>query len=221
MYEDLMRCRIKICCIASVDEAKLAIAHGASAVGLVSEMPSGPGVIDEPTIARVAAIVPPGVDSFLLTSLTDPEAIIAQHGRCRTSTLQLCDRLPEGAHRLLRKALPGIRLVQAIHVDGDESLAEARAIAPAVDAILLDSGNQALAVKELGGTGRVHDWTVSRRIRDAIEKPLYLAGGLNANNVGDATRQVQPFGLDLCSSVRTNGALDASKLAAFMRAVQS
>ncbi|HUS67437.1 MAG TPA: phosphoribosylanthranilate isomerase [Kofleriaceae bacterium] len=216
-----MRCRVKICCISSLDEAALAVRHGASALGLVSAMPSGPGVIGEEAIATIAAAVPPGVDSFLLTSLQDPEAIVEQHGRCRTTTIQLCDALPAGAHRRLRAALPGVRLVQVVHVTGDDALDEARAAADAVDAVLLDSGQPSLTVKQLGGTGRVHDWAVSRRIRDAIKKPLYLAGGLHEGNVAEALRRVDPFGLDLCSSVRANGALDADRLARFMRAVAS
>jgi phosphoribosylanthranilate isomerase len=218
--------RIKICCISSTAEARLAIAHGANAVGLVSAMPSGPGVIDDTLIAAIAAQVPPGVDSFLLTCLQSVAAVAAQHRRLRTSTIQLCDRLTAGTHADLRAALPGIRLVQVIHVTGPESIAEATAIAPHVDAILLDSGNQNLAVKELGGTGRVHDWRLSRQIRDALlalptPRPLYLAGGLNPENVAAAVAQVEPFGLDICSGVRRDNHLDPDRLAAFIAAARS
>jgi len=210
---------LKICCIGSVEEAQLAIAHGASALGLVSAMPSGPGVIGEALIAQIAARVPPTVDTFLLTSLQEAGAIIEQQRRCRATTLQLVDHVPHGQLKRLREALPGIRLVQVIHVTGEGSLAEAVAVAPLVDAILLDSGNPALAVKQLGGTGRTHDWALSRRIRDAVGIPLFLAGGLNAGNVAAAIEAVQPFGLDLCSSVRSDGRLDAHKLREFVAAV--
>jgi phosphoribosylanthranilate isomerase len=213
--------RIKICCIASVDEAKLAIDAGASALGLVSRMPSGPGVIDEATIAQIADSVPPPIATFLLTCEQEAAAIVAQQRRCRTNTIQICDRLERGTYRELRDALPGISIVQVVHVTGEESIDEARRAAEEVDAILLDSGNQSLAVKELGGTGRTHDWKISARIREAIGVPLFLAGGLNASNVAEAIRIVQPFGLDLCSSVRTNGALDDAKLRAFVAAATS
>ncbi len=213
--------RVKICCISSKAEARLAIQYGASALGLVSEMPSGPGVIEEELIAEIADTIPPGVASFLLTSKLDVEAIIAQQRRCRTNTLQLVDRLPEGSQRRLREALPGIALVQVIHVRGPESLIEAREVAPFVHALLLDSGNPTLPVKELGGTGRVHDWSISRAIREAVDVPVYLAGGLNAENVALAIQQVGPFGLDLCSSVRTDGRLDERKLALLMERVAS
>lgn len=211
-----MRTRIKICCISSLDEARLAIDHGADALGLVSNMPSGPGVIDEDAIAAIAAAVPPPVATFLLTSETDPERIIAQATRCRPTTLQLVDAIEPTAYAAIRRAVPFVSLVQVIHVLGEASLAEAKNVAPHVDALLLDSGNPTLAVKELGGTGRVHDWTVSRAIRDGVDKPVFLAGGLRPDNVGDAIARVAPFGLDLCSGVRTDGRLDAAKLERFV-----
>lgn len=213
--------RVKICCIASVKEARLAIQYGASALGLVSEMPSGPGVISDDAIAEIAATVPPPVATFLLTSKLSMEEIIDQHRRCRTSTIQICDRLEAGTLAELRHALPGVKLVQVIHVTGEESVYEATSVAAQVDALLLDSGNQSLAVKELGGTGRVHDWSLSRRICAEAGVPVFLAGGLRADNVPEAIRRVQPFGLDLCSSVRTKGHLDEAKLRGFFAAVNA
>jgi len=213
--------RVKICCIASVEEAWLAIEHGASAVGLVSAMPSGPGPIPEPLIAEIAATIPPAVGSFLLTCLQDAASIVDQQRRMKVNTIQLCDRLPNGAHRELRNALPGVSLVQVVHVTGPESVDEAIAVAPFVDAVLLDSGNQSLAVKELGGTGRTHDWSLSRKIREAIDVPLFLAGGLKPQNVAAAIQEVQPFGIDVCSGLRTNGALDRHKLADFFTQIRT
>ena len=193
----------------------MAIEAGASAVGLVSAMPSGPGPIPEDLIAEIAATSPPGVSSFLLTCLQDAASIIDQQRRLGVNTIQICDRLTEGSYQDLREALPGISLVQVVHVTGPEAVAEAIAVAPHVDAVLLDSGNQSLAIKELGGTGRTHDWTLSRKIRESIEVPLFLAGGLNPANVAAAIREVQPFGIDVCSGLRTNGHLDREKLKQF------
>jgi phosphoribosylanthranilate isomerase len=210
---------VKICCIASVEEVRLAVEYGASAVGLVSEMPSGPGVIDEELIAEIAARVPPGVATFLLTCRQDAASIVEQQRRCRVNTIQLCDRVPREAYGELRAHLPGVSLVQVVHVGGEESLDEALSVAPHVDALLLDSGNQSLAVKELGGTGRTHDWRVSRRIRDAAPVPVFLAGGLKAENVAEAVEMVRPFGLDVCSGVRTDGRLDSEKLRRFFASV--
>ena len=211
---------VKVCCIADIDEARLAIRAGASAIGLVSAMPSGPGPIDEADIARIAAAVPAPTETFLLTSLVEAEAIAEQHGRCGTTALQLVDALEDAELRRLRRLLPATRLVQVIHVTGPESVDEARAAAPLVDTILLDSGNPRLAVKELGGTGRVHDWATSRRIRDSVSVPVLLAGGLNPGNAREAFERVMPAGLDVCSGLRPNGRLDATKLRDFFAALQ-
>ncbi len=213
--------RVKICCIASIDEAALAIECGASALGLVSHMPSGPGVISDEQIAEIAATVPPAIGTFLLTSRQSLTDIIEQQRFCRTNTIQICDHLTAGTHRDLKDALPGISVVQVVHVTGPESIEEAARLAPHVDAILLDSGNQKLAVKELGGTGRTHDWTVSRTIRERIGTPVFLAGGLTAENVSQAVEEVGPYGIDVCSGVRTDGKLDVSKLKRFFAAVRS
>lgn len=213
--------RIKICCIGSETEAALAIECGASAVGLVSKMPSGPGVISDDRIAEIASTIPPAVGSFLLTSKQDTESVIAQHRVCRTNCIQLCDRLTRGSHRDLKSALAGISIVQVIHVTGPESIKEAVAVAPLVDALLLDSGNQSLVVKVLGGTGRIHDWTLSRQIREQVNIPIFLAGGLSPENVRRAIEEVGPFGVDICSGVRTDGSLDRTKLTRFFEAANA
>jgi phosphoribosylanthranilate isomerase len=210
---------VKVCCIADLDEARLAIDAGASALGLVSAMPSGPGPIEESEIARIAAVVTRPIETFLLTALVDAEAIAAQLRRCSTTAVQLVDAVADPELRRLRRLLPGTRLVQVIHVTGPESLDEARAAAPLVDTLLLDSGNPRLAVKELGGTGRVHDWSTSRRIRESVSVPVLLAGGLNPENAREALERVQPAGLDVCSGLRLNGRLDAGRLRDFFHAI--
>lgn len=214
-----MRTRVKVCCIASVAEAQIAINAGADALGLVGPMPSGPGTLEDAAIAAIAQATPPPISRFLLTSETQVTSIIAHARFCRTDTVQLVDAVPPEAYAALRDSLPGVRLVQVLHVEGKAQLAEARVYADLADALLLDSGRPNAATRELGGTGRTHDWEVSRAIVAAVECPVFLAGGLNANNVGEAIRQVQPFGVDLCSKVRTNEQLDPIKLRAFIKAV--
>ncbi|MCB9033274.1 MAG: phosphoribosylanthranilate isomerase [Chitinophagales bacterium] len=213
--------RVKICCISSIEEAKMAIACGAAALGLVGHMPSGPGVIKDELIAEIVKIVPPPIATFLLTSETNSRNIINHYKKTNTTTIQIVDELEERAYDLLRKELPNVKLVQVIHVIDEHSVKEAIEISKFVDAILLDSGNPNLSVKELGGTGRTHDWELSTQIRNSIAIPIFLAGGLNKDNVKEAITKVQPFGLDLCSSVRTNGKLDNQKLTAFFNAIEA
>jgi len=217
-----MRTRVKICCISSVAEARMAVRYGADALGLVGPMPSGPGVIGLADAARIARIVPPPVATFLLSSETDAAGLIVQAQACRPTALQIVDAVDDpSVYAAVREACPGIRLVQVIHVTGPESVTEAQHLSPHVDAFLLDSGNPNLAVKELGGTGRVHDWPTSAAIVRAVGIPVFLAGGLKPDNAARAIGEVRPYGLDLCTGVRTDGALDESRLAAFMRAVRA
>jgi len=211
--------KVKICCIASIEEAELAIAAGAWAIGLVGKMPSGPGPITDELIAKIAEHVRGRVETFLLTSEQSAAAIIAHAQRTRTTTIQIVDTLTEGTYADIRRALPDVKLVQVIHVEDETSIHEALAAAEHVDYLLLDSGRPKLQVKELGGTGRVHDWQLSKTIRERSRVPLFLAGGLNPDNVAEAIKIVEPFGVDVCSGVRRDGKLDEGKGRAFVRCI--
>ncbi|MBK7980736.1 MAG: phosphoribosylanthranilate isomerase [Ignavibacteriae bacterium] len=212
-----MNIKVKICCISSLQEAELAIELGASAIGLVSEMPSGPGVISENLISEIATSVPKNIDTFLLTSKQSSKEIVEQLKRCKTNTVQIVDNLVSGSYSIIRNEIPKIKIVQVLHVQNEKSIEDALKIENSVDAILLDSGNQNLEIKELGGTGKTHNWEISKAIVEQIKIPLYLAGGLNSQNIIEAITTVKPYGVDLCSSVRTNGKLDKQKLTEFFK----
>lgn len=213
--------RIKICCMASIEEAKMAIEHGADALGLVGKMPSGPGPIADELIAEIAKTIPPPIASFLLTSEQSSSAIIEHIKRTGVNTVQIVDELTEGAYHHISDALPNVNIVQVIHVTGEESIEQALGVHEHVDAILLDSGNPKAAIKTLGGTSNTHNWSISRELVKAVNVPVFLAGGLHASNVHEAIQTVQPFGVDICSGVRTDGKLDAVKLNNFIKAVHS
>ena len=214
-----MRTRVKICCISSAEEAKTAIGHGADALGLVGKMPSGPGPIPDWLIAEIVKAIHPPIASFLLTSEQSSEEIIYHVKRVDTNTVQIVDELTTGTYNDIRTALPHLKIVQVIHVTGEESIEQAVRVSPEVDALLLDSGNPNAALKTLGGTGNVHNWEISRDIVKSVNVPVFLAGGLNSMNVYQAIKTVQPFGVDICSGVRTEGKLDPSKLREFFKAV--
>ena len=214
-----MRTRIKICCIASKKEAQMAITQGADALGLVGKMPNGPGPIPDWLIAEIARSIHPPVASFLLTSEQSSEEIIHHVKRVDTNTVQIVDQLTSGTYGDIRVSLPYLRIVQVIHVSGEESIEEAINVSTETDALLLDSGNPRGAIKTLGGTGNVHNWEISKVITESVKVPVFLAGGLNAQNVRQAIETVRPFGVDICSGVRTEGRLDPYKLEAFIKAV--
>ena len=214
-----MRTRIKVCCIASPEEAALAVAAGADALGLVSAMPTGPGPIAENEIARIAATVPPPVEPFLLTALDEAGAIADQAQRLGVRTVQLVRHVDPHEHARLRAFAPTLRIVQVIHVEDESALRLIEPYAETTAAFLLDSGRP--GAQELGGTGRAHDWAISAEFVRRSPRPVFLAGGLHAGNAVDAIRKARPFGLDLCSGVRTDGALDPAKLAAFVAVVRT
>ncbi len=216
-----MHCKIKICCISSVEEARLAVHSGADAVGLVGKMPSGPGPISDELIANIAKTIHPPIASFLLTSEQSATGIIGHVNRVHTNTVQIVDELTEGTYQEIRNALPHVRIVQVIHVSGEESIEQALKVHDHVDAILLDSGDPKAAIKTLGGTGNTHNWQISRELVRSVRVPVFLAGGLHAGNVAEAIAIVQPFAVDVCSGVRTNGNLDIQKLVDFINAVKT
>jgi phosphoribosylanthranilate isomerase len=212
---------IKICCISSLAEADMAVRAGASAIGLVGEMPSGPGVIEDEKIKEIASSVPGGISTWLLTSETSADAVINHHQRVCTSAIQMVDLLRHGSYQQIRNALPGVDLIQVIHVVNEDSIDLAHSVSDHVDALLLDSGNPDLKVKELGGTGRVHNWEISKQIRERVNKPIFLAGGLTPENISSAVQKVSPYGVDICSGVQLNGKLNAEKLNRLVKAVKN
>ena len=211
--------KVKICCISSIEEARLAVAYGAAAIGLVGRMPSGPGIITDELIHAIAKTVPPPTHTFLLTSETTTDNIIEHHKKVNTTTIQIVDALSGREYHKIREAIPNVQLVQVIHVLDEGSIKEAIEISEFLDAILLYSGNPNLPTKVLGGTGKTHNWDLSKKIREKISLPIFLAGGINKDNIKKAIEHVQPYGIDLCSSVRTNGQLDESKLEELFKAI--
>lgn len=202
--------RVKICCIQSLEEA--ALAARADLLGLVGPMPSGPGPIPPARIAEIAAAYP---NTILLSSETQAAPLIAQVRAAGTNAVQLVDRTAPRDIAALRAAVPGLHVIQVIHVNGPSAVEAAADIWPHADALLLDSGSPNKAVKELGGTGRVHDWRISAEIVRQSPVPTWLAGGLSPDNVAEAIRIARPYGVDICSGLRAGGRLDADLLARF------
>jgi len=190
------RLRIKICCIADAAEARLAARAGADMIGLVGPMPDGPGIVDHPTAARIAADTPPWTRAVLLTAAETADTIAADAAAAGVDTVQVVRHVdPAESARL---AQTGLGVLQVIHVEGPEALDLIPAYAEHADAFLLDSGRPS-SDGSLGGTGRVHDWRVSRAFVEASPLPVFLAGGLSPENAAAAVGSVRPFGLDICS----------------------
>lgn len=212
----MSRTRIKVCCISSFYEAKLAIRYGADAVGLVGDMPSGPGIITDDLAREIAHFVPPTVETFLLTSRESGVEIARHVEFCGTTTVQIVRHIEPAEYAPIMERLPTTRRVQVIHIENEGALDLLARYEPYVHAFLLDSGRPTAEVAELGGTGRPHNWEISAEFVRRSDKPVFLAGGLKPDNVRQAIASVKPFGLDLCSGIRTDDRLDEAKLSAFV-----
>lgn len=214
-----MRTRIKICCIANPGEAEMAAAAGADLIGMVGPMPTGPGVLSLRDCAEVTVLSPAWVTPVLLSSSEDCEGLVADIRNARVRAIQIVRHIAPKVHDDLRMRMPSVRRLQVIHVEGPEALDLIPVYGDRVDAFLLDSGK--VSADQLGGTGRVHDWSISAEFVRRSPVPVFLAGGLTPENAAEAIRQVGPFGLDICSGLRTDDKLDHAKLTAFMTAVRA
>jgi phosphoribosylanthranilate isomerase len=212
--------QVKICCIRSVQEAELALSFGAAALGLVSEMPTGSGELTDAEIRAIVDSVPKSAGTFLLTAVTDAARLIEKAEACGVNTLQLWDPLSPSDYSRLRTELPGVSLVQAIHVVDRSAVTAAMEAACLVDALVLDSSNPQVPFRWESQAGRTHDWDISREIVETVDCPVLLAGGLNAGNVEYAARKVRPYGVDVCTGVRTDDELDRRKVVALFEALR-
>ncbi len=215
-----MKRTVKICCIQNYEEARLAEELGADYLGFVSAMPSGPGPIPEDDIKRLIASVEDAAKTVLLTSLTEVSEIISQQRRIGAGVLQLCAHLSSQQMTELREELPEVKLMPVVHVNGPDAVEIAKEYASHSDMLLLDSGSPDSEVPVLGGTGLTHDWSVSAQIVREVNVPVFLAGGLNAENVQQAIREVNPAGVDICSGVRCEGVLSRARLLNYVTAIR-
>lgn len=211
----MKRTRIKVCCISSIAEAQLAVAHGADALGLLGDMPSSPRAIDVDTAREIAKNTPPTVETFLLTASFSGTEIARQTEYCATTVVQVVQHIDASEYQRLIEMIPSVRRVQVIHVEDRTALDLIAMYEPYVHAFILDGGRANAAVADLGGTGRVHDWGISSEFVRRSTKPVFLAGGLKPHNVREAVSTVAPFGLDVCSGVRRDHKLDAQLLDEF------
>lgn len=206
--------RVKICGNRTPQDLALAGRTGADAVGLiVGTRHRSEDSLDAQLAAALLGSLPALVGSVLVTHLISAEQILALHKIVPTAMIQLHDSIAVAEIDIIRRALPDIALIKAVGVTGETAIATAGTFAPYVDALLLDthSGNR------IGGTGIVHDWSISRRIVAQSRKPVILAGGLRPENLAEAIEAVRPYGVDVNSGVEfPNGDKDPNRVQAFV-----
>lgn len=212
--------RVKVACIRDAEEARRAVSFGAAAIGMAAENPAGGPSLTEDQIRAVTESVPDSVGTFLMTTRRSAPDLARLARNTGVNTLQLWDEPEPDAYAHLRSAIPGLSIVQSIAVVGPEAVDRAIEVASLVDALVLDSAHRAAPARWEHQHGRTHDWQLSRRITEEVGIPVILSGGLSHRNVADAIRAVRPYGVEVCTGVRTKGALDTTLLVQFLEGLE-
>ena len=214
-----MNTKIKICGIRSIDDLSLSLQCGANAIGLIV----GAKYVTEDNLSIEKATeiwkkIPPFVSSVLVSHGLCADEILSIHNKVSTTTIQLQNNISKDNILIIRKSLPYIKLIKAIHVTGEESIKEAISYKDIVDAILLDTKTS----NRIGGTGITHDWNISKKIVSILNKPVILAGGLNPTNITDAVTTVKPFAVDVNSGIEDfNGNKSPELTSVFIRKIHA
>ena len=210
--------RTKICGIRNAADARVAIEAGASAVGfLVGITHLAEDKIDPSDAREIIRMLPPFVSSVMVTHLTEADQIVDLARQLNPTTIQIHDYVDPSVAEAVKKSLGWIKTIKAIPVvDRVEALELVKAYQGVCDALLLDSVTKG----RIGGTGKTHDWTISKEIIEASQLPVFLAGGLNPDNVAEAARFVRPYGVDVNSGVELHGYKDAALVRRFIENAQ-
>ena len=207
--------RVKICGNRTIEEAFMAVRAGADAVGLiVGTRYKTEDELDAHTASEILTALPPYISAVLVTHLISADEVMEIHQRVPTAVIQLQNDIILREITKIKKRLPHVKLIKAIHVENMSAIEIAKSFASYVDALLVDSRTE----DRIGGTGMTHDWGISSKIVLQINKPVILAGGLNPSNALEAIRQVRPFGVDVNSGVEfEDGKKDPKKINDFVR----
>jgi phosphoribosylanthranilate isomerase len=197
--------KVKICGVRTVEDAMKCVACGADAVGVL--LADSPRRITILQAADIVKCMPPFVTPVIVMMPSAAEEAIEAAGVIGPGAIQLQGDEPPEMLLEIKKALPHIKLIKAVHVGSGGEMDKARSYEGTADAILLDTMSPGR-----GGSGRTHDWTLSGEIVADIRSPVVLAGGLSPSNVAEAIKRVRPFAVDVASGVEGNGRVKDIKL---------
>lgn len=209
----MSRARVKICGISSLRDLRVAVEAGADAVGFIVDIPQSPRNLPMEKAAELMKATPVFVDTV---AVMVPRTLSHMEKLCKMLNPDVVQiHGPDRFRKQIRERLPERRLICAVQAESDfltDAVVEA---ARTFDAILIDSHVRG----KFGGTGKTHDWELSRRVREAIHpEPLILAGGLTPENVEEAIRVVKPYAVDVSSGVESQpNSKDRDKVLEFIR----
>lgn len=209
--------RVKICGNKRVEDALEAIRLGADAIGLlVGQEHVSRDFISPLAAASIAKQLPPFCAIALVTDITGVAEILQLVNFIGVNTLQLHGNSSPEDMKLIKKELPYLKIIKSLHIIDEASIGIGKKYIGVADAILLDSFNE--TKNQIGGTGKTHNWNISRKIVDEYNTPIILAGGLSPDNVAEAIKFVRPYGVDVNTGTKgENGFKDYKKMEMFIR----
>ena len=205
--------RTKICGITREEDLTVAMDAGADAIGFLVGVPSSPRNLTLERAETLLDQVPIFIDSIVVTAPKSIEWLVEIYERLKPSGIQIHGK-EELDSSIIHEKIEDVNLIKTVYVTEDALNETVIKDLKTFDAVLLDSFSQG----QYGGTGKVHDWILSRQIKEAVSPiPVILAGGLNPENVKEAILAVEPYAVDVASGVEANpGIKDQSKVRAFV-----
>lgn len=213
---NVRRPRVQVAGISNLEDALACEAAGVDAIGFTIGLPTGPhNGLDEARAAAIIRALPPFITPVLITYRVTAVEVAATCRELGVTQVQLHAPADPAELAAMRAAIPGLKLILAVHVTGPAAIDVARERARYADALILDTYDPATG--RAGATGLTHDWGISAAIVRAVDVPVILAGGLTPANVADAIRRVRPWGVDVHTGVeRPDGTTDHDLVRAFV-----
>jgi phosphoribosylanthranilate isomerase len=210
--------RVKFCGTASLADMQCAVDAGCDAMGFIMGVTHQSSDFVTPAeAAEMVRQLPPFIEPVAVTHLQETEDLIRLVKDSRCTTLQVQNTVEPSELDVIRYALPYLKIVKAVHVTDASAVKTAKRYEPHADALILDTRT----AEKIGGTGIVHDWNISAKIVANSAIPVILAGGLTPENVREAIQKVRPYGVDVHTGVRKNGARNPERTLAFAREARS
>lgn len=204
---ELEMVKVKICGVTRVEDALECARLGADAVGVIVEVSvDTPRKVSADKARKIFEALPRGIERFSVIMPRNAEEAAHLFRSVNPDVIQLHGKEPLSLVEALKEELP-CKLTKTIHVLDSSSLEEAKEYSKYCDYILLDTPS-----KTGGGSGRVHDWTISRGIVEELDIPVILSGGLNPENIGNAVKMVKPHYVDVSSGVESGPGVKDSEI---------
>lgn len=210
---------IQIAGVHDLDEAEDVIAAGATHLGLPLRLPDGREDLGEADARALVRAVAGRIETVLITYQTDPDEILRFAAWLGVGAIQLHGHVDADTVARVRALESRVFLIQSLVVDGEnlrQLLPFAARCAPHVDAFITDTYDPRTGRR--GATGLTHDWSISATLVQLLDRPLWLAGGLTADNVADGVRAARPAGVDAHTGVEDprTGRKDPARMRAFV-----